>query len=296
MIEIRKAETDADLEAWRQVRLAVLPDEAAATVEQMRALETPERLVLLAELDGELAGSGLGGRSDTGNGFVAPRVLPSKRRRGVGSALLQQLLAHVERLGFDRAGAHVDGRDAGSLAFAHAFGFDEIDRQVEQVRAVGPDEEEPPTFAGVEFLSVAERPELLEQAYELACEGYSDLVVVAGTVVVSLEQWLRDEATLPEGSFVALVGGEIVGYSGLVEHDNDGVAEDGLTVVHRTWRRRGLGFALKRLELAWAAEHGYREIVTWTQPGNEGMRQVNELLGYEYRDVVVTMVAPLPLP
>jgi alkanesulfonate monooxygenase SsuD/methylene tetrahydromethanopterin reductase-like flavin-dependent oxidoreductase (luciferase family) len=47
--------------------------------------------------------------------------------------------------------------------------------------------------------------------------------------------------------------------------------------------------------IAWAAEHGFREIVTWTQQGNGGMRRVNEQLGYEYRDVSITMVAPLPL-
>ena len=42
--------------------------------------------------------------------------------------------------------------------------------------------------------------------------------------------------------------------------------------------------ALKRLELAWAAEHGFTEVFTWTQRGNEGMRAVNERLGYVYRD------------
>ena len=31
MIEIRKAETDADLEAWRQVRIEVLPNERCET-------------------------------------------------------------------------------------------------------------------------------------------------------------------------------------------------------------------------------------------------------------------------
>jgi mycothiol synthase len=80
-----------------------------------------------------------------------------------------------------------------------------------------------------------------------------------------------------------------------VQHDNDGVAEDGLTVVRRDWRRRGLATTLKRMEISWAAANGYREIVTWTQRGNEGMRSLNERLGYEYRDVSVTMVAPLPL-
>ncbi len=69
-----------------------------------------------------------------------------------------------------------------------------------------------------------------------------------------------------------------------MRHDNPGVAEDGLTVVARDWRRRGLAMALKRLELAWAAEHGFTEVFTWTQRRNEGMRAVNERLGYVYRD------------
>ena len=70
---------------------------------------------------------------------------------------------------------------------------------------------------------------------------------------ISLDDWLAEEATLPDGSFVALEGGEIVGYSRLMRHDNDGVAEDGLTVVRRDRRGRGIANALKRLELAWAA-------------------------------------------
>jgi ssDNA-binding replication factor A large subunit len=37
-------------------------------------------------------------------------------------------------------------------------------------------------------------------------------------------------------------------------------------------------------------------VVTWTQRGNEGMRRLNELLGYEYRAISLTMCAPLPLP
>jgi len=66
-------------------------------------------------------------------------------------------------------------------------------------------------------------------------------------------------------------------------------------VVDRAWRRRGLARALKTRELAWAAANGYREVVTWTQQGNNGMRALNEALGYVYRDVSVTMTAPLPV-
>jgi hypothetical protein len=38
---------------------------------------------------------------------------------------------------------------------------------------------------------------------------------------------------------------------------------------------------LKRAQIAWASEHGYREIVTAMVDGNAAMRAVNERLGYE---------------
>jgi mycothiol synthase len=293
MIVVRPAETDSDLEAWIQVRRVVVPDESAGTVEQQRGRESDERLLLLAELDGELAGSGLADRSYMAGRFgVAARVLPGFRRRGVGTAVLRELAAHAERFGVPEASALVDDDD--SKAFAERFGFRETYRQVEQVKVLG-DEQPAELPPGIEVVTVVERPSLLEEAYPLACEGYADFATDA-PASVSLEDWLREEATLPGGSFAALAEGEMVGYSGLMAHDNPGVAEDGLTVVRRDWRRRGLGRALKRLELHWAAQNGMREVVTWTQRGNEGMRRLNELLGYEYRAISLTMCASLPLP
>jgi mycothiol synthase len=293
VISLREARTDADLEAWIEVRRLVLPNESGGTVELLRAQDRPERLLLLAELDGRLAGTGLADRSDVGDRFaVKPRVLSWARRRGVGAALLHALTGHAERFGVEAVATDLE--EAEARGFAERFGFREIDRQVEQVRTLGR-EEPPPVPPGVEVVTIAERPELLRAAYPLACEGYADFAL-DGPVSISLESWLREEATLPAGSFVALEGGQVVGYSGLLRHDNEGVAEDGLTVVRRDRRRRGLALALKRMELAWAAAGGYREVVTWTQQGNHAMRRLNELLGYEDRDVSVTMLAPLPLP
>lgn len=294
-VTVRRAESDADFEAWARVKRAVVPNESAWTPRQFRERGTPDRLVLVAELDGEVVGAGLGGKSDVqGRGFVQPRVHPAARRRGVGSALLRELADHVASLGFDQAGSSVD--DDGSRAFAERFGFKEVDREVEQVIALPAGLPEAPVPDGVEVVSIAERPELLRDAYPLAQEeGYPDLAV-DGDVVIKLEDWLRDEATLPEGSFVALHEGRIVGYSGLIRHDNPGVAEDGLTVVARDWRRRGLAIALKRLELVWAAANGFDEVLTWTQRGNDGMRAVNERLGYEYRTISLRVRGKVPLP
>ena len=295
MIAVRPAETDADLEAWIEVRRVVLPNESAGTVEQLRARATHERRLFLAELEGELAGSGVADRSDlAGRASLAPRVLPRARRRGVGTALLRELATHALTLEVGEAVVDVDGQDEGSIAFACRFGFEEVGRQIEQVRVLGDEPEPPPVPDGVEVVSVAERPELVRESYELACQGYADMATDVA-VTVTLEDWLREEATLPAGSFAALVDDEVVGYSGLCRHDNPEVAEDGLTVVRRDWRRRGLATALKRKELAWAAANGFREIVTWTQRGNEGMRSVNEALGFTTRDISITMTAPLPL-
>ncbi len=293
-IEVRAAESDADLEAFVRIRRLLLPNESGGTVELLRAqLSNPERRIYVARLDDEVVGSGLVDRSDLGDRFaVKVRVLPQARRRGVGTALLRELVAHALTYECDKIATHLE--EAGSRPFAERFGFHETDRQVEQVKHLGDEPAPPPLPEGLEAVTVAERPSLLSDAYPLACEGYEDLALErpAG---ISLDNWLRDEATLPEGSFAALAEGEVVGYSGLVEHDNPGVAEDGLTVIRRDWRRRGLATTLKRMELAWAAENGFREIVTWTQRGNEGMRRINEQLGYEYRDVTITMVASLPL-
>ncbi|MEK6274422.1 MAG: GNAT family N-acetyltransferase [Actinomycetota bacterium] len=293
-IEVRRAESDADLEAFIRIRRTLLPNESGGSVELFRAqmAEKPERRLLVAEFDREVVGSGLVDRSDIGDRFsVKVRVLPSARRRGVGTALLRELVAHASTFGHDRIATHVE--EEGSLPFAERFGFRETDRQVEQVKHL--DEEPTPRMPdGIEVVTVADRPSLLRDAYPLASEGYHDMALEA-PAQLSIDDWLREEATIPEGSFVALADGEIVGFSGLVRHDNPGVAEDGLTVVRRDWRRRGLASLLKRLELAWAADHGFREVVTWTQRGNDGMRRVNELLGYEYRDITITMVAAIPL-
>ena len=291
-IELSVAETDEQLEAWRGVRLAVQPGERTAPVEEMRHRieREPFRLYLLARLDGEVVASGFMGKSDLGHGSVMPLVPEERRGQGIGSAILDRLVDHVRARGFTAVGGQIDGADEHSLGWALGRGFREIDRQVEMVRTLDGPLPEPAPFDGVEFATIGERPELLEHAYDLATEGYADLKLATGTVSVPLEEWLRDEATLPGGSFVALADGEVVGFAGLMAWPGDGTrSEHGLTVVRRAWRRRGLATALKSRELTWASRNGIRELVTWTQTGNEALQGVNERLGYEVRSVWVSL-------
>ena len=67
--------TDEDYEAWRAVRMVVLPDERCVTVAELREQDSPDRLMVLARVDGRVVGSGLAGRAETaGAGFAASDV------------------------------------------------------------------------------------------------------------------------------------------------------------------------------------------------------------------------------
>lgn len=292
-LRLRVAETNEDLEAWRRIRLEILPNERAMTVEWMRSTMTPERVYLLAELDGELAGSGLGGRSDLGHAGLHPRVLPWARRRGVGTAILLALGEHAVRQGFVEAGTNVD--DPGSIAFAERFGFREVDRQVEQLRTIGV-EAPAETPEGIEIVGVAERPELWREAYDpLGLQAFDDMALDK-PMLVSREQWERDWLEWPEGTFLALADGQIVGTAGLQrDADVPDRAENALTAVLRGWRGRGIARALKQQSLVFAAANGIREVYTWTQQGNADMRRLNEQLGYRAGGVSVAVRRPLPL-
>src|SRR5262249_59251448 len=82
---------------------------------------------------------------------------------GVGSALVRALAGEAVAMGYTVAGASVD--DSGSLAFAGRFGFHEVDRQVEQVRAIGA-ELAPTVPPGVTIVAISARPELWARVCE----------------------------------------------------------------------------------------------------------------------------------
>jgi GNAT superfamily N-acetyltransferase len=290
MIELRVVSTDADYESWAAIKSAVVPDEPV-TAAQLRASGEDGRLLLLAAVDGTDAGCGIGSPSGfAGLAFFGVRVLREQRGRGVARELTRALCDHARALGREGVNAFVDAREPDSLAVAVHYGLQQVDFQLQQERTVG--EEPPPP---VELVSLeGRRDELLHAAWPLAQEAYADLPL-PGEVSYPLATWLRDEATVPGGSFVALDGERVVAYASLVEHAEPGVAEHGLTAVARSHRGRGLGRALKLSQLHWAAQNGIHTLTTWTQQGNEAMQALNRSLGYRDVSKVLTMQGPLPL-
>jgi mycothiol synthase len=292
-MELTVCVTDEDYEAWRAVRLAVETDSRTLSVAEMREQESGDRLLLLAVDDGEVVGSGIADRSDTADaGFIAPRVLPEHRRRGVGSALLRALAEHCAGLGVPRAVASVD--DEGALAFAVRRGFSEVDREVEQVRAVG-DEPAPAPRPDVEVVDARHHPDLWSECYEtFGKEVLADFALYA-PLEISPEQW--GSTWFGDPMFVALHEGQVVGCAGLNrDTDEPTRAEHALTAVRRAWRGRGIASHLKRRTLHWAALNGVDEVYTWTQAGNVSMLRLNEHLGYTTARYGITVSAPLPIP
>ncbi|WP_328997331.1 GNAT family N-acetyltransferase [Kribbella sp. NBC_00709] len=291
---IRTAITDADYEAWRGVRIAVMPYERCPSVAELRDLDRPGRLLVLAELDGRVVGSGLADRSRDGErATLTARVHPDFRRRGVGTDLLRMLADHAVAQGYETAGASVD--DEESRLFAARFGFVESNREVEQLRQIG-DEPRPATPTEYQIVSVAERPELWAAAYhQVAVPTLPDMDHPVA-LKVSAADWEKEWISDPAAMFVAVAGDEAIGVAGLIlDPDRPDRAEVAYTAVRREWRGKSVAATLKRTSMAWAADNGITEIYTWTQRGNDAMRRLNEHLGFTYGIVSITMRAPLPL-
>jgi mycothiol synthase len=292
-MELSVCVTDDEYEAWRAVRLAVEPGTRTHSIEELRAQDSTDRLLLLAVEDGEVVGSGIAKPAETAaTGFVAPRVLPQHRRRGVGSALLRALADHCSGLHLSTISTHVD--DDGSLAFAHHFGFVEVDREVEQVRAIGDEPAPSAPPAGIEVVDASRRPELWAACFEtFGREVLADFALHT-PLEVSAEQWNEDWGGDP--MWLALHDGEVVGCAGLNrDTDRPERAENALTAVSRAWRGRGVASHLKRRTLHWAALNGLQELYTWTQVGNTSMRQLNEHLGYVTTRHAIAVSRALPL-
>jgi GNAT superfamily N-acetyltransferase len=294
VIELQAAESDEDLEAWRSVRAAILPNERTSSVAELRAGSDWDTLFVLAFVDGELAGSGVATRASTGGAFTQPRVLPQFRRRGVGTAVLTALADQALACGHEEAGAQLE--EPASLAFAERFGFSERNRQVEQVYAVRGDEPEPDVPDGIAIVPLRGRDDLRARLFgELVGAALPDLVLDR-PVAVTEEEWWKSWIPSDEWAFVALAGDDLVGMAGLLDDDDHPErAENLLTAVRRDLRGRGIARALKQHTLRCAADRGLEEVYTWTQTGNEAMQRLNRSLGYVDRDVVISVRAPLPL-
>ena len=138
---------------------------------------------------------------------------------------------------------------------------------------------------GIEIVTWAERPELAEGLWEVACEAGPDIPGEEETDAGTFEEWLdRDMGGVedrPEAVFVALEAGAVLGYAKLsFSAERRDRAFHDLTGVKRAHRGRGIAAALKATQIAWAKEHGYTSLQTSNEVRNAPIRHLNAKHGY----------------
>jgi len=254
----------------------------------------------LAYRDDKPAGSGVGRPSSiAGTLFAMARVLPEHRRQGIGSAIYAAVSEHARKLALTSLLGRITEDDAESLRFAEHRGFREVGRDSDVVLDVAQADLSVKPPPGIELVDLAERPDLEREVFAVDVEVAPDVPShEGGHDPMSFERWhamyLEGPGALPAACAIALVDGEVVGYTGLRRHGSASRdAGNLLTAVRRPWRRRGIATALKREQIARARSLGIERIFTSNDESNVGMRGVNERLGYKPAPVKIVVNGPL---
>jgi mycothiol synthase len=282
-LEVVRVQNDADLAAMIAVRTAADPDRPPPRLENLRHnLAANETLVyVVARLDGKPAGCGF---VDPWPEELAPAhlvVVPILRRRGIGSALLEELGGRAQDAGRPELEGEVVESDVDARAYLERRGYRVVGGEkvvALDLTALEPEPVQVP--AGVEIVALAHRLELAEALYAVGIEAAADIPGNPGDM--SFEQWSAIELDRPTRRrdllFVAVAAGEPIGYVSMDDRGRDGY--NGLTAVRRAWRRRGIATALKRTQIAAAKRAGFERLITGSEERNLPMRTLNAKLGY----------------
>jgi ribosomal protein S18 acetylase RimI-like enzyme len=280
-----------DLQRWVATRNAASSD--AITVE-MRALvraREMDSVDLIAEHDGEPVGiaflSGDPHSLDSRRPWFEVRVRAEHRHRGVGSALLRDVVDRAKRAG--HAGLRCSARadDADSLAFLRGHGFS-VTRSIEQVSlALDPlPTLESPTPDGVRLLRLADEPALVQAMYELAVSTAGDRTDRLGGIVPTEPDWRVYELSSPfvhlEMTAVATAENKVVGYSVIQDFPGHDALLHRTLAVASGWREQGLAQTLVTEAIRDAAAAGVPWLIA--MPESQFEAEVFASLGYELRE------------
>jgi mycothiol synthase len=260
-----------------------------------------ESAFLLVLASDKALGCGVGRPSSIQSSLYAMvRVLPEHRGHGVGTRIYEALSEHARRLGRESLWGRVREDDAASRDFVGNRGFREAGREYEVVLDTALADTSSSAPDGIELVSLADRPDLEQAVYEVDCEVGADVPRPEGDDFEGQpfarwrEQYLEGPGAVRNAMIAALVGDEVVGYTGLRRRGaSSPVAENMLTAVRRDWRRRGIATALKREQVARARAAGIEQIFTTNDETNSGMRGVNARLGYRPAPTQIVVTGPL---
>jgi mycothiol synthase len=298
--------TDADYEALVAVHNACYPDHPESVASWRHSDATREARIKwgrwLCEEDGRAIGvAGFSGMSWMYHprkfyGYVM--VLPAARRRGVGAALYERLLAelaaheplslrgeifeeHADGLRFAAQRGFAAGmRERESVLDLTAFDPDRFAADVERALAPG-------DIAILGYEELADDPDRHRKLWELEMLAGRDMPapqpLTAPDREAHAKRLFEHPQFFPECFLVALDEGAYVGQTWLWHCETPGRLHTGFTGVLREYRGRGIATALKVKALARAKGLGYRDVLTWNDTTNASMLGVNDRLGFRER-------------
>jgi len=304
-VRIAPARTRDELGSLLSIGRIVHPGAMPSVDGLLHELATsPETVFLLAWLDDVAVGAGVGKTSSVGDAYYSmARVLPAHRGVGVGTAILSALSNHASRAGRGSLIGRLREDDLDAFGFVDRRGFSVLSRECPVSLDLSTYEDptrDPPV--GVEIVSLAERPDLVEAAYEVHSIALRDVPVGSEAPTASpFDEWVAETIdgpdALPDLCLVALVDARAVGWAGLCALAGDErAAENLLTGVLPDARGRGIATALKREQTRRAKQAGFLRIETVNDEGNAPMRAVNARLGFEAEPIWLLVRGPLLAP
>jgi ribosomal protein S18 acetylase RimI-like enzyme len=103
-----------------------LPDPSphnAPTVALPKKLDANDQLLLVADVDGTVVGSVMGGYDGHRGWIYSLAVSPTHRRRGIGAALVRRIEAIVEARGCLKVNLQVRETNASVMSFYESLGY-----------------------------------------------------------------------------------------------------------------------------------------------------------------------------
>ena len=136
--------------------------------------------------------------SVVGSAYAMVRVLPERRRAGIGSALVEAAAASARELGHESAWGCAQAGDEESLGFVSRRGFAEVGRNVELTRRLSPEAEGFP--AGILELGDEHRV----GAYAVSVAAVPDMPTAGAAEARSFDDWFEQELAAAVAAFVVL--------------------------------------------------------------------------------------------
>jgi len=297
--------TSADYELLAGLRNAIYPDWPESAQDLRHRDETREAKCkwrrFFCEEDGTVVASGAYSQTawmyHPRKFFVSVGVLPEFRRRGIGRALYDHVMASLVPLSPILVRGSVNEAHGDGIRFAEKLGFKAGLREQESLLDLT--RFDPGRFAaelgrieeaGIvirDFAELSSDPEFRQKVYELDMTVSPDMPSPDPITALSFEAYCKElfenHRFFAEGYMVALAGSQYVGMSNLWRTERPERLDTGLTGVRREFRKKGVATALKLRALARAKEHGFSGVMTWNDSTNERMLNINWRLGFEKR-------------